>query len=103
MVQLEETQDEKTQDPGPREPRNDFSEPKLLHLPIPRKVLNSLTGDIDFSFITSNLLFSLRVVIAKIPVYPGIYTGFIISFSKQFYLRGSLLKTADRINIILNF
>ena len=84
MVQLEETQDEKTQDPGPREPTNDFSEPKLLHLPIPRKVLNSLTGDIGFSFITSNLLFSLRVVIAKIPVYPGIYTGFTISFSNSF-------------------
>ena len=102
MVQLEETQDEKTQDPGPREPRNDFSEPKLLHLPIPRKVLNSLTGDIDFSFITSNLLFSLRVVIAKIPIYPGIYAGFTISFSKQFYLRGALPKTAGRINITLN-
>ena len=102
MVQLEETQDEKTQDPGPREPTNDFSEPKLLHLPIPRKVLNSLTGDICFSFITSNLLFLLRVVIAKIPVYPGIYTGFTISSSKQFYLRGSLPKTAGRINITLN-
>ena len=84
MVQLEETQDEKTQDPGPREPRNDFNEPKRLHFPIPRKVLNSLTGDIGFSFITSNLLFSLRVVIAKIPVYPGIYTGFTISFSNSF-------------------
>ena len=92
MVQLEETQDEKTQDPGPREPRNDFSEPKLLHLPIPRKVLNSLTGDIGFSFITSNLLFSLRVVITKIPVYLGIYAGFTITFAKQFYHRGSTLK-----------
>ena len=92
MVQLEETQDEKTQDPGPREPRNDFSEPKLLHLPIPRKVLNSLTGDIGFSFITSNLLFSLCVVIAKIPVYPGIYVnktvyihnGILLSFKRKF-------------------
>ena len=92
MVQLEETQDEKTQDPGPREPRNDFSEPKLLHLPIPRKVLNSLTGDICFSFINSYLLFWLCVVIAKIPIYPGIYAGFTISFSKQFYPRGSTLK-----------
>ena len=74
-----------------------------LHLPIPRKVLNSLTGDICFSFINSNLLFSLRVVIAKIPIYPGIYAGFTISFSKEFYLRGSLPKNAGRINIILNF
>ena len=57
MVQLEETQDEKTRDPGPRELRKDFSEPKRLHLPIHRKALNSLTGDICFSFINSNLLF----------------------------------------------
>ena len=77
---------EEIRDMGHRPPDqgNFFSEPKLLHLPIPRKVLNSLTGDIGFSFITSNLLFSLRVVIAKIPVYPGIYTGFTISFSNSF-------------------
>ena len=31
--------------------RNDFSEPRLLHLPIHRKVLNSLTWDIWFSLI----------------------------------------------------
>ena len=32
--------------------RNDFSEPRLLHLPIQRKVLNSLTWDILFSLIS---------------------------------------------------
>ena len=36
--------------------RNDFSEPKLLHPPKHRKVLNSLTWDIWFSFINNNLL-----------------------------------------------
>ena len=80
MVQLEETQDEKTQDPGPREPRNDFSEPKLLHLPIPRKVLNSLTGDICFSFINSNLLFSLHVVIAKIPAWDSLHFLYLVHY-----------------------
>ena len=34
--------------------RNDFSEPRLLHLPIQRKVLNSLTWDIWFSLIHKN-------------------------------------------------
>ena len=36
--------------------RNDFNEPRLLHLPIHRKVLNSLTWDIWFSLINNNLL-----------------------------------------------
>ena len=36
--------------------RNDSSEPRLLHLPIHRKVLNSLTWDFWFSLINSNLL-----------------------------------------------
>ena len=36
--------------------RNDFSEPRLLHLPIHRKALNSLTWDVWFSLINSNLL-----------------------------------------------
>ena len=36
--------------------RKDFSEPRLLHLPIHRKVLNSLTWDVWFSLINSNLL-----------------------------------------------
>ena len=36
--------------------RNDFSEPRLLHLPIHRKALNSLTWNIWFSLIKSDLL-----------------------------------------------
>ena len=36
--------------------RKDFSETRVLHLPIHRKVLNSLTWDIWFSLITNNLL-----------------------------------------------
>ena len=34
--------------------RNDFSEPRLLHLPIHRKVLNSLTQDTCFPLINNN-------------------------------------------------
>ena len=55
-----ETQDVKIQDTGPRELRclskEGFNEPRLLHLPIHRKVLNSLTWDIWFSLINSHLL-----------------------------------------------
>ena len=36
--------------------RSDFSEPRLLYLPLHRKALNSLTWDTWFSFINSNLL-----------------------------------------------
>ena len=36
--------------------RNVFIEPRLLHLPIHRKALNSLTWDVWFSLINSNLL-----------------------------------------------
>ena len=36
--------------------RNDFSEPRLLHLAIYRKALNSLTWDIWFSLTNNNLL-----------------------------------------------
>ena len=36
--------------------RNDFSEPRLLHLPIHRKALNSLTWGVWFSLINNNLL-----------------------------------------------
>ena len=36
--------------------RDDFSEPRPLHLPIHRKALNSLTWDIWFSLINNNLL-----------------------------------------------
>ena len=36
--------------------RNDFREPRLLHLPIHRKALNSLAWDVWFSLTNSNLL-----------------------------------------------
>ena len=36
--------------------RNDFSEPRNLHLPIHRKALNSLNQDIWFSLISNDLL-----------------------------------------------
>ena len=44
--------------------RNDFSEPRLLHLPIHRKALNSLTWDVWFSLINSNLS-NYLVLVAK--------------------------------------
>ena len=52
--------------------RNDFSEPRLLHLPIHRKVPNSLTWDIWFSLIYQNLLmFRLLALCCKAPVHHG--------------------------------
>ena len=39
--------------------RNDFNEPWLLHLPIHRKMLNSLTWGVWFSLINSELLMFL--------------------------------------------
>ena len=59
-VHPEGTRDERTQDTGPRELRcrskDGFSKPRLLHLSLGRKALNSLTWDIQFSLINSNLL-----------------------------------------------
>ena len=50
------------QDTGPRYLRwiskHDFNESRLLHLPIQRKALNSLTWDVSFSLISSHLLMS---------------------------------------------
>ena len=56
-----ETQDEKAQDILTPESwgayqKNDFSEPRLLHLSMHRKALNSLNWDSWFSLINSNLL-----------------------------------------------
>ena len=48
--------------------RTDFSEPRLLHLLIHRKAINSLTCAIWFSFINNNLL-TFRS--HKTPKYPG--------------------------------
>ena len=56
-VHPEETQDEKAQDTGwGAYQRNDFNEPWLLQIPIPRRGLNSLNWDIWFSLINSDLL-----------------------------------------------
>ena len=52
--------------------RNDFNEPRLLHLPIHRKALNSLTWDVCFPLINSNLLMFHRSGFCyKTPIYPG--------------------------------
>ena len=67
--------------------RNDFSEPRFLHLPMHRKVLNSLTWDIWFSSIYNNLLtFRLPALRCKTPIRPGPYLGSSEQFS-QGYLR----------------
>ena len=53
--------------------RDDFNEPRLLHLSLGRKALNSLTWDIQFSLIHSNLLtLQLSGLVYKIPVYPAL-------------------------------
>ena len=50
--------------------KNNFTEPKLLHLPMHRKVLNSLTWDLWFSLINSNILvFWLPGLCCKTPLY----------------------------------
>ena len=52
--------------------RNDFSQPRLLHLPIHRKLLNSLTSDSWLSLINSHLLmFQLPGLFCKTPIDPG--------------------------------
>ena len=52
--------------------RNDFSVARLMHLSIHRKALNSLTWEIWFNFINSNLLmFQPSGFVAKSPIYPG--------------------------------
>ena len=45
--------------------RNDFSESRLLNLPIHRKTLNSLTWDIWFSLINNNFIFRLPSLSGK--------------------------------------
>ena len=50
--------------------RSDFTDPRLLHLPIYRKALNSLTWDIWFSLISTNLLlFKLLGICCKLLYY----------------------------------
>ena len=67
--------------------RDDFSEPRLLHLSLGRKALNSLTWDIQFSLINSNLLMlQLPGLVYKIPVYPA--RPPVTSSEPHIYLRG---------------
>ena len=47
---------------APQDQRNDFREPRFLHLPIHRKALNSLTWHIWFSLVNSNpLMLNLKL------------------------------------------
>ena len=81
MVHPKGTQEENKQDTDPRQSayqRNDFSEPRLRHLPIQRKALNSLPWDIWFSFINNNLLtFWLPGLCCKTPINPPPLTFFL--------------------------
>ena len=64
-----------------------LGEPRLLHRPKHRKALNSLTQDIWFSFINSNLsTFWLPSFVAKTPVYTG-FPSFLFGIDSQNYLR----------------
>ena len=71
----EKTQDVRTQDTGPdnwgTHQRNYFSEPRLLHSPIHRKVLDSMGYLVLFFLINSNILFQLAVLCCKTPIYPS--------------------------------
>ena len=51
--------------------RNDFKEPRLLHLPRHRKVLNSSTWDFWFSLILMFWCSSYLVFVTKPPTYSG--------------------------------
>ena len=54
--------------------RNDFHEPRLLHLPVHRKELNSLTWNVWFPLINSNILmFRLPAFCFKTSEWPGAF------------------------------
>ena len=67
--------------------RNNFNEPRPLHLPIHREVLNSLTWDIWFSVINSNFLFQLPALCCKTTVYPSSLSAAAWEQFSQGYLR----------------
>ena len=78
MVSAKETMGVKIQAPDSwgAYQRDDFSEPRLLHLPIHRKALNSLTWDIWFPYLT--ILFwhsQLPALCCKTPTYPGSFSS----------------------------
>ena len=84
-VSPEETQDVETQDTAPVSwgacQNRDFSEPRPLHLPIYRKVLNSLTWNIWFSLTNNNLMmFWLPALCCK----ASVYTHSLLSSLEQF-------------------
>ena len=79
------TQDVRTQDTGPdnwgTHQRNYFSEPRLLHPPIHKKVLNSMGYLVFFFLINSNLLFQLAALCCKTPIY---LSSLLTSWSSSF-------------------
>ena len=104
MVSPEKTQGVKTQDAGPSGwgvyQRNGFSEPRLLHLPIHRKVLNSLTWLTWLSLINSNFLMSWTTCplpqnsyISELPPYllGAVLSGSSSLRSSLFFSPGSFL------------
>ena len=87
---------------------NDFSEPRLLHLPIHKKVLNSLIWDIWFSLINNNLLkFGLPVLCCKSSIksgFPPCLLGAVLSgLLEMLSPRLEVLKIPTEENIILSF
>jgi len=93
-VSPKEIQDVKTLVTSPRYLRciskEWFRWAQTLHLPIQRKVLNSLTWAIQFSFISINLLFLLPAPPCTTPIYPSSPLTSLEQFS-QGYLRCCLL------------
>ena len=67
--------------------RNDFNEPRLLHLPIRRKALNSLTGDVWFSLINSNLLMFWLPGVCWKNSYVSSLPPYLLGAALQSYLR----------------
>ena len=88
--------------------RNDFSEPRLLHLPIHRKALNSLTWVIWFSLINNNLFtFRLPALCCKnsyILQLPPHLRGAVFSELFEMLSPGlEVLRMSAKYNITLNF
>ena len=76
--------------------RHNFSEPRLLHLPIHRKVLNSLTWDIWFSLIHKTfLIFRLLALYYKLLYNLTPFLHFL-----RTVLSGSLEVLSPRLNVL---
>ena len=76
--------------------RNEFSEPKLLHLPIYRKALNSLTWDIWFSLIHKNT-FDVQTTCPLLKTSPPAFLEEFYQGYLRCYLRDSCLKNFHQI------